>query len=145
MKDVLPEGKKIILFDGVCNLCNTSVNFIIEHDKRDLFRFASLQSEIGQKLTIERGIEVEEAMNSVILIEPGVAYYQKSTAALEISKDLSGGYSLLSNLSFLPEGFRDGIYNIIAKNRYKWFGKKDECMIPTPELKSKFLGETREI
>lgn len=144
MTEELPEGKKIILFDGVCNLCDGAINFIFKHDKKDVFRFASLQSEIGQKLTSERGID-PEALESMLLIEPGVAYYQKSTAALEISKDLSGGYSLLSNFSFLPEGFRDGIYNIVAKNRYKWFGKKDECMIPSPELKAKFLGETREI
>ncbi|UJH91622.1 thiol-disulfide oxidoreductase DCC family protein [Antarcticibacterium sp. 1MA-6-2] len=140
MTESLPINKKIILFDGVCNLCNNFVNFIIERDKKDVFRFASLQSETGRKLTSERGIEVEEAMNSVILIEPGVAYYQKSAAVLEISKHLSGGYSSLRFFSFLPESFRDSIYDIVAKNRYKWFGKKDACMIPTPELKAKFLN-----
>lgn len=134
----LPKDKKIILFDGVCNLCNDAVNFIIEHDKKDVFRFASLQSEIGKKLTSERGID-PEVTDSIILIEPGVAYYKKSTAALEISKELSGGYSYLSYFSFLPEIFRDGIYDLIANRRYKWFGKKDACMIPTPELKAKFL------
>ncbi len=134
----LPKDKKIILFDGVCNLCNNSVNFIIEHDKKDVFRFASLQSEIGQKLTSERGIDPEE-LDSIVLIEPGVAYFKKSTAALEISKELSGGYSMLKYFSFLPEGLRDGVYDLIANNRYKWFGKKESCMIPTPELKAKFL------
>jgi len=134
----LPKDKKIILFDGVCNLCNNAVNFIIEHDKKDVFRFASLQGEIGKKLTTERGIE-PEVIDSIVLIEPGVAYYQKSTAALEISKELSGGYSFLSYLSIFPEVIRDGIYDLIANNRYKWFGKKDACMIPTPELKAKFL------
>lgn len=138
MAETLPQGKKIVLFDGVCNLCNNAVNFIIERDKNDVFRFASLQSEIGQKLTSERGID-PEAMDSIVLIEPGVVYYQKSTAALEISRDLSGGYSYLKHFSVLPEGLRDGIYNIIANNRYSWFGKKDTCMIPTPELKAKFL------
>lgn len=138
MKETIPNNKKIILFDGVCNLCNDSVQLIIERDKNDVFRFASLQSEVGQKLTTERGID-PEAMDSIILIEPGIAYYDKSTAALEISKHLTGGYSLLRYFSFLPEGFRNGVYDIIAKNRYKWFGKKDECMIPTPELKAKFL------
>ncbi|MFN4763977.1 thiol-disulfide oxidoreductase DCC family protein [Gillisia sp. Q332] len=134
----LPKDKKIILFDGVCNLCNNSVNFIIEHDKKDIFRFASLQSEIGRKLTSERGIDSEE-LDSIVLIEPGVVYFKKSTAALEISKELSGGYSMLKYFSFLPEGLRDGVYDLIANNRYKWFGKKDSCMIPTPELKAKFL------
>ena len=138
MKETIPKNKKIILFDGVCNLCNDSVQLIIERDKNDVFRFASLQSEVGQKLTSERGID-PEAMDSIILIEPGIAYYEKSTAALEISKHLTGGYSLLRYFSFLPEGFRNGVYDIIAKNRYKWFGKKDECMIPTPELKAKFI------
>ncbi|MFO8147044.1 MAG: thiol-disulfide oxidoreductase DCC family protein [Gillisia sp.] len=134
----LPKDKKIILFDGVCNLCNNSVNFIIEHDKKDVFRFASLQSEIGRKLTSERGIDSDE-LDSIVLIEPGVAYFKKSTAALEISKELSGGYSMLKYFSFFPEGLRDGVYDLIANNRYKWFGKKDSCMIPTPELKAKFL------
>jgi predicted DCC family thiol-disulfide oxidoreductase YuxK len=139
MTEEIAKNKKIILFDGVCNLCNNAVNFIIERDKKDVFRFASLQSETGRKLTSDRGIEVEEAMNSFMLIEPGVAYYQRSTAALEVAKELSGGYSMLRYFSFLPEGFRDSIYNLVARNRYKWFGKKDNCMIPTPELKAKFL------
>jgi predicted DCC family thiol-disulfide oxidoreductase YuxK len=138
MTDNIPDNKKIILFDGVCNLCNNAVNFIIERDKNDVFRFASLQSELGKKLTSERGIDPEE-MDSILLIEPGVAYYQRSTAALEISKELSGSYSMLKYFSFLPEGFRDSIYNLIARNRYKWFGKKESCMIPTAKMKAKFL------
>lgn len=134
----LPENKKIVLFDGVCNLCNGAIQRIIKHDKKDIFRFASLQSDFGKKLIEERGLDPEE-LDSIMLIEPGVAYYRKSTAALEISRDLSGGYSLLKNFLFLPENLRDGIYDFIASNRYKWFGKKEQCMIPTPELKSKFL------
>jgi len=137
MKDI-PENKKIILFDGVCNLCDGAVQFIIKHDKKDVFRYASLQSEIGRKLVDERWLNHEE-LDSIILIDPGVAYYRKSSAALEISRDLSGGYSLLKNFLFMPEGFRDGIYDFIANNRYKWFGKKEQCMIPSPELKAKFL------
>jgi len=138
MEAVLPENKKIILFDGVCNLCNNAINFIIEHDKKDVFRFASLQSDLGKKMVSERGID-PEVLDSIILIEPGVAYYEKSTAALKIAKDLSGGYSLLSYFSFLPNFIRDGVYDIVAANRYSWFGKKESCMIPTPELKGKFL------
>lgn len=134
----LPKNKKIILFDGVCNLCNNSVNFIIKHDKKDVFRFASLQSEIGQKLVSERGLDPDE-LDSIVLIEPGIAYYRKSTAALEISRELSGGYSLLKNFLFLPESLRDVVYDLVANNRYKWFGKQESCMIPTPELKAKFL------
>lgn len=135
----IPENKKLILFDGVCNLCNGAVQFIIEHDRKDIFRFASLQSELGRKLVEERGLDPDD-IDSIMLIEPGVAYYRKSTAALEISRELSGGYSLLKNFLMLPEGFRDLIYDLIANKRYKWFGKKQECMIPSPELKAKFLG-----
>lgn len=134
----LPENKKIILFDGVCNLCDGAVQFIIKHDKKDVFRYASLQSEIGKKLVAERGMDPEE-IDSIMLIEPGVAYYRKSTAALEIARDLSGGYSLLKNFLLIPEIMRDGVYDFIANNRYRWFGKKEQCMIPTPELKAKFL------
>ncbi len=138
MNEVLPKNKKIVLFDGVCNLCNSSVNFIIERDKNDIFRFASLQSPIGQKLVKERGLDPEK-LESVILIDPGIAYYQKSTAAIEISKHLSGGYSTLKYFSFLPETIRDSFYNIIANNRYRWFGKAENCSIPTQELKAKYL------
>lgn len=138
MPKTIQENKKIILFDGVCNLCNNAVKFIIERDREDVFRFASLQSEIGKKLTSERGINTSEP-HSIILIEPGVAYYQKSTAAIEISKHLSGSYSLINYLKFLPEGLRDMGYDIIADNRYKWFGKKESCMLPTHDLQAKFL------
>ncbi|MDT0677369.1 thiol-disulfide oxidoreductase DCC family protein [Autumnicola musiva] len=137
MKNI-PKDKKIVLFDGVCNLCDGAVTFIIKHDKKDIFRFASLQSEIGKHLMAERGMD-PEIIDSVVLVDPGVAWYRKSTAALEISRDLKGGYSLLKHLLALPEGFRDLAYDLVAKNRYEWFGKKESCMIPTPELKSKFL------
>jgi len=135
----LPENKKIILFDGVCNLCNNAVNFIIEYDKKDVFRFASLQSEIGKQLTLERRIDTEK-IDSIILIEPGKAYHIKSNAALHIAQELKGGYQLLGQLLFLPGGFRNFVYDFIAKNRYKWYGKKDNCRIPSPELKAKFLN-----
>ena len=134
----ISENKKIILFDGVCNLCNSAVNYVIENDPNDVFRFASLQSDAGIHLMEERGID-PDAIDSIILIEPGIAYYKKSTAALEISKDLSGSISYLRFFSVLPESFRDVVYDFIANHRYKWFGKKDACMIPTPELKAKFL------
>lgn len=138
MKNGLPENKKIILFDGVCNLCNNSVNYIIERDKNDVFRFASLQSEIGKKLVSERGLDTNK-LESVILIDPGIAYYQKSAAALEIAGLLSGGISYLKYFSFLPEGIRDSIYDLVAGNRYKWFGKKDACLLPATHLQAKFL------
>lgn len=135
------EEYKIILFDGVCNLCNNAVNFVIKRDKKSVFRFASLQSDIGQKLTNERGIDTTK-VDSIILIDPGTAWYEKSTAALQIAKQLSGMFPLLSVFLIFPKSFRDWVYDIIAKNRYKWFGKKDQCMIPTPELKALFIDQS---
>lgn len=132
-----PEDKKIILFDGVCNLCNSTVQKIIENDKNDVFRFAPLQSDVGRQIINERGIDTEN-LDSVILIEPGVAYYHKSTAAIEIARHLKK-YSWIRMFRPLPEGIRDGIYEFIANNRYKWFGKKESCMVPTPEQQSLFL------
>ena len=134
----ISDNKKIILFDGVCNLCNGAVNFVIKHDENDVFRYASLQSEIGKKLLSERGLD-EEKIDSVMLIEPGKAFYRKSTAALKIAEHLSGGFKLFKIFMIVPSFLRDGIYDFIAGHRYKWFGKKDACMIPTPELKAKFL------
>lgn len=132
-------NKKIVLFDGICNLCTGTVTFIIKRDGKDKFRFASLQSEVGKQLMEERHID-PSSNNSIIVIEPQVAYYVKSTAAIEIAKELGGLWPVLQVFSYLlPEGIRDSIYEFIANNRYKWFGKKDSCMIPTPALKSKFL------
>ena len=132
-----PENKKIILFDGVCNLCNTTVKTIIERDENDSFRFAPLQSDIAHQIINERGIDTEN-LDSILLLEPGKAYYHKSTAAIEIAKHLRG-YKWLRIFKPLPENFRDSVYEIIARNRYKWFGKKESCMIPSPELEALFL------
>ncbi len=134
----MKENKKIILFDGVCNLCNGVIQFVIKRDKKDTFRYAALQSEIGAKLIAERAIDTTK-VDSIILIEPGVAYFTKSDAALEISKSFSGGWKLLSVFTWIPKSFRDVVYDQIARNRYKLFGRKDACMIPTPELQAKFL------
>ena len=134
----LPQDKKIILFDGVCNLCNSSVQYVIKHDKKDVFRFVALQSELGQKILKHIGINPIHT-DSIVLYEPGISYYYKSTAALQIAKGLSGIFTLATVFTILPTGLRDFVYDYVAKNRYKWYGKKDACMIPTPELKAKFL------
>lgn len=134
----LPKDKKIILFDGVCNLCNTSVNFIIKHDKKDLFRFVPIQSNLGQNILYYIGIQPLN-MDSVILYEPKIAYYYKSSAALEIMKNLGGFFYFIIILKIIPRSILNMIYDFIAQNRYKWFGKKESCMIPSEELKSKFL------
>jgi predicted DCC family thiol-disulfide oxidoreductase YuxK len=132
----LPKDKKIILFDGVCNLCDRVVQYIVTHDKKDVFRFAALQSEIG--IEIAQYIGISKDIDSIVLYEPGKAYYYKSEAALEVAKDL--GWPVLSwMLKWIPTFLRNPAYDYIAKNRYKWYGKKAQCMIPTPELQSKFL------
>ncbi|KPM33369.1 Thiol-disulfide oxidoreductase DCC [Croceitalea dokdonensis DOKDO 023] len=126
------------MFDGVCNLCDRSVQFIIKHDTADLFRYAALQSEIGQKLTSERGIDTAN-VDSIILIEPGLAYYIKSDAALQIGAHLKGYRTLSKFFKLFPLGFRNLIYDFVARNRYHWYGKKEACMVPTKELRAKFL------
>ncbi|WP_282111722.1 thiol-disulfide oxidoreductase DCC family protein [Maribacter stanieri] len=134
----MESNKKIILFDGVCNLCNNTVQFVIKRDVNDIFRFTPLQSDTAKKLLHERNIDIDD-IDSIILIEPNVAYYTKSTAALEIGKELKGYDGLSVILLWLPESFRNIVYDYVAKNRYKWYGKKESCMIPTQELKNKFI------
>jgi len=131
-------ANKIILFDGVCNLCNGAVNFVIKRNKKDLFRFAALQSEVGKRLVAERNIDTSK-IDSIILIEPGVAYYTKSAAALKIAGTFGGIWSLVNVLNLIPSWLRDIVYDLVARYRYSWFGKKDSCMVPTPELRAKFL------
>ena len=134
----LPKDKKIILFDGVCNLCDSAVQFIIKHDKKDIFRFISLQSDLGKEITNYLGIN-RTNLDSIILYQPGYAYYHKSQAVFKIAKDLGGIYSLSTIFSFLPSSITDNMYDYIAKNRYNWYGKKESCMLPTNDLKAKFL------
>ncbi|WP_289062637.1 DUF393 domain-containing protein [uncultured Zobellia sp.] len=135
----MENSKQIILFDGVCNLCNGAVQFIIKRDKKDVFRYAALQSDLGKQLMSERNIDASQ-IDSIILIDPGVVFYIKSDAALEIGKQLSGYGVISSVLQWIPSSIRNIVYDFIARNRYKWYGKKEECMIPTPELKAKFLS-----
>jgi predicted DCC family thiol-disulfide oxidoreductase YuxK len=133
-----PKGKKIILFDGVCNLCEASVQFVIKYDKKDVFRFVALQSELGKEIIKHIGLE-NKNIDSVILYEPGIAYNYKSAAALEIAKNLGGFFHLGTVFKLIPNGLRNLLYDYIAKNRYQWYGKKESCLVPTLELKSKFL------
>ena len=128
--------EKIILFDGVCNLCNSSVQFVIKRDPDGHFKFASLQSEIGQSLLEQHGFNKE--IDSFVLIE-NQRIYSKSSAALRVCRNLNGFWKVFSILRILPPSFRDFFYDIVAKNRYKWFGKKESCMLPTKEMKKRFL------
>lgn len=132
----LTEPEAIILFDGVCNLCSGSVQFVIKRDPASYFKFASLQSDFGQQQLQKAGLN-QQSFHSIILII-GNKIYQRSDAALEIAKKLSGAWPLLYGFKILPRFLRDGVYNLIAKNRYRLFGKKDACWIPTPGLKSRF-------
>jgi predicted DCC family thiol-disulfide oxidoreductase YuxK len=132
------ENKAIILFDGVCNLCNAAVQKVIKHDKHDYFRFASLQSDVGMRLLDQHQLSPSSIPDSVVLIE-NHKIYQYSSAALRIAGKLSGPYQLLYPLLVVPAFIRNSVYKFIAKNRYKWFGKQDACWLPTAELKNKFL------
>ncbi|WP_113653872.1 thiol-disulfide oxidoreductase DCC family protein [Pedobacter namyangjuensis] len=127
----------VIFFDGVCNLCNAAVQFTIERDKNNLFRFASLQSDYATEKLAPFNIEPAKG-DSFILLENG-KIHQRSTAALRVAKKLNGLWPLLYGFIIVPRFIRDAVYNYIAKNRYKWYGKQESCWVPTPALKEKFL------
>lgn len=134
----LPKHKKLILFDGVCNLCNSSVQYVIKHDKKNTFMFAPLQGKTGQDIISKYNIDTAKT-DSILLYSEDKGLKVKSTAALYIAKDLGFPSALLALFLIVPAFIRNWVYDFIAKNRYKWYGKKEACMIPTPELKSKFL------
>ena len=126
-----------ILFDGVCNFCNGAVNFIIKRDKKSRIKFAALQSGAGRQLLKEYDLSAN-IFNSFIFIEEGIVY-SHSTAALKVCKYLTAWWPLLYGFIIVPKFIRDGIYKWIAKNRYKWFGRQEQCMIPRPEIRDRFL------
>lgn len=128
----------VILFDGVCNFCNSSVHFIIKRNRKKDIRFAALQSEAGKRLLNEYRLPAGE-MESIVFIENGNAY-QRSSAALRICRRLSGAWPLCYGFILVPRFIRDAVYNWIAANRYKWFGVQEQCMIPTPEVRERFIN-----
>ena len=128
--------ERIILFDGVCNLCNQSVQFILKRDHSGTFKFASLQGDYGQSLIKKFGLPSD--MDSFVLIEGNKAFL-KSTAALRVCLHLDRLWKLLGVLLLIPPFIRDSFYQIVAKNRYKWFGKRESCMLPSPQWKNRFL------
>lgn len=130
-------NQDILLFDGVCNLCNSSVNLIIDHDPKGHFKFAALQSDFGQQKLKELGYDMA-SFDSLVLLSNGKVY-KKSSAALRIAKKLNGLYPLLYIFMIVPPFIRHGVYDIIGRNRYKWWGKSDSCRIPTPELRARFM------
>ena len=127
----------IVLFDGVCNFCNRSVNWIIRRDKRGYFRFAPLQSEIGEELQQQYGLD-PSALDTLVLIERGKVHV-KSTAALRIVRRLSSRWRALYMLIAVPRPVRDFAYDWFARRRYRWFGKREECMVPSPKVRERFL------
>jgi predicted DCC family thiol-disulfide oxidoreductase YuxK len=127
----------VILFDGVCNLCNGAVRFVAERDPGGVFRFASLQSEAGQALLRLHGLRTGD-FDSVVLVDDG-RVRTKSTAALAIAARLSGPWPALSALRFIPTFLRDPVYDLVARYRYRVFGRSEECMVPTPEMRARFL------
>src|SRR5690606_4973472 len=131
------EGRAVVLFDGVCNLCNGAVQFIIKRDSHDRFRFASLQSQAAEAL-LGTPVPSGEDPSSIIVLADGRSY-DTSDAILRIARDLGPAWSWWGVFRIVPKTVRDGLYRFIARNRYRWFGKRDSCMIPTPELKAKFL------
>ena len=135
----LPKDKQLILFDGICDFCNKSILMIIKHDTENKFFFASLQSDIGKEIIANLAIDTLK-IDSIILYKPGIAYYIKSTAAIKIMNQFNGLWIISYLLWIFPEVIRNVVYDFIAKNRYKWFGKKAQCMIPTKKIQEKFLS-----
>ncbi len=128
----------VLLFDGVCNLCNASVQWILTHDRRGVFRFAALQSETGQALLRQFGLD-QETFDSVVLVQND-RIFLRSDAPLEIVRHLGGAWPLLYVFKIIPRFLRDAVYNWIARNRYRWFGRREACMLPRAEWKGRFLN-----
>ncbi|MGJ5640962.1 thiol-disulfide oxidoreductase DCC family protein [Formosa sp. S-31] len=137
MYDV-PKNEYLVLFDGVCNLCESSVLFIIKHDKKNKFKFSPLESDISRFIISTHQIDTKKT-DSILLYTPDKKLYAKSTAALKIAAQLGFPINLLSLFLILPKLIRDYVYSFMAKHRYRWFGKKEACLVPTSDLKSKFI------
>jgi len=135
----MKQGHPILYFDGVCNLCNAAVQWVIKSDKQEQFRFASLQSEAGQSMLMSYFSEKSKIPDSVLLEIDGMLY-AKSSAAIKLLQMLGGVYKLSVIAWVVPRFIRDAAYDFIARNRYKWYGKRDSCMVPTAELQSRFLN-----
>jgi predicted DCC family thiol-disulfide oxidoreductase YuxK len=140
MPEGAAESSAVVLFDGVCNFCNGSVLFIVDRDPHAYFRFAALQSPVGAELLRKHGREPPTGdPDSILLVEDGKVY-ERSTAALRIARKMRGAWKLFWIFVIIPRFLRDLVYKFIARNRYKWFGKSDECRVPTPALRARFLA-----
>lgn len=138
MIDLNEIENPVILFDGVCNLCSSSVQFVVKHDTNNIFLFASLQSEFGKQ--VQEQFKISSGELETILLLKNKTIYKSSTAVLLVSKELNGVWKFFYALIMLPEAFRNYIYAFVARNRYKWFGKKERCWIPSKEISHRFLN-----
>jgi predicted DCC family thiol-disulfide oxidoreductase YuxK len=138
------EPKSLILFDGVCNLCNSAVNFIIDRDPEGRFEFAPLQSPLGESTLSEKGMTDASNLSTMVLVEDGRCF-TRSTAALRIGRRLKFPWPLLYGMIIVPRFLRDWLYNRVAKNRYRWFGKHETCRMPTAELAARFRDTARQM
>jgi predicted DCC family thiol-disulfide oxidoreductase YuxK len=129
--------ERIILFDGVCNFCNASINFVMDHDPKYQFKFAALQSDFAKEKLAKAGLSTND-FDSVVLIE-GDKVYTRSTAALRIARLLSGAWPLMYGFVIVPPFIRNAIYDLVARNRYRWFGKSENCRLPSPEERARFI------
>ncbi|HWB54478.1 MAG TPA: thiol-disulfide oxidoreductase DCC family protein [Tepidisphaeraceae bacterium] len=128
----------LVLFDGLCNLCTRSVQFIIRHDQAAIFKFASVQSELGKEFYRKHGLDWDNPQT--FLLVDGDRIFQRSDAAIEVARRFGGFWRMVSIFKIVPRRFRDWVYRIIANNRYRWFGKREQCMIPTEQIKNRFLS-----
>ena len=135
----IPKNKKLILFDGLCNLCNNAVLKIIRQDKNDIFLFTSIQSNVGKNIINELGIDISK-IDSIVLYIPGGNYFIKSEAVFKIANEFKGAWKIIQIFRIFPDFLNNLFYDFVARNRYRWFGKKKECMIPSKKLNSKFLN-----
>lgn len=128
----------VLLFDGVCNLCNAAVQWVLKRDRRAVFRFAALQSETGQRLLREANLPPAQ-LDTVVLADADGRIFTRSDAALEIVRRLGGGWRLLYGFKIVPRFLRDAMYNWVARNRFRWFGRREECLLPRPEWRARFV------
>lgn len=136
----MAESQPILLFDGVCNFCNDTVNFVLDHDRAGRFRFAALQSEVGQRLLAEHGLRELPALSTSVLIHGGRAYTD-SDAVLRGAVLLGGAFRLLAIFLLVPRFLRDPPYRLFCRYRYRWFGRSEQCRVPTPETRARFLED----
>ena len=137
--ETIPKNKKLILFDGVCNLCNNAVLKIIRQDKNDIFLFTSNESNVEKNIINELGIDISK-IDSIVLYIPGGNYFIKSEAVFKIANEFKGAWKIIQIFRIFPDFLNNLFYDFVARNRYRWFGKKEECMIPSEKLNSKFLN-----